>query len=100
ATLAGILSMVLPPAVALWRRRWFRLYPVLLLMPFYYLLVSAAAWMGLVELCRNASRWNKTEHGVSRSRRMLPPARGPLTRQLAPGSGSAPESEGERQDRR
>jgi cellulose synthase/poly-beta-1,6-N-acetylglucosamine synthase-like glycosyltransferase len=75
ATVAGTLSMFLPPAVALWRRRWFRLYPVLLLMPFYYLLVSAAAWMGMVELCRNASGWNKTEHGVSRSRRMLPAAR-------------------------
>ena len=100
ATLAGVLSMVLPPAIALWRRRWFRLYPALLLMPFYYLLVSAAAWMGLVELCRNASRWNKTEHGVSRSRRMLPATRSPLIRHLAPRSGSSPEAEAPPHDSR
>ncbi len=71
ATVAGLLSMFLPPAIALWRRRWFRLYPALLLLPFYYLLVSAAAWMGLVELCRRSSHWNKTEHGLSRRRRVM-----------------------------
>lgn len=66
---AGLLSMLLPPIVGLWRRRWFALYLHLPLMPIYYLLVSFAAWRGLVELIVAPCRWNKTQHGLSVARR-------------------------------
>jgi hypothetical protein len=38
-------------------------------MPLYFLLVSLAAWCGLVELIRAPNRWNKTEHGLARTSR-------------------------------
>lgn len=40
-----------------------------LLLPFYYGLVSAAAWFAVVELVRAPEQWNKTEHGLSRTSR-------------------------------
>lgn len=39
------------------------------LLPFYFLLVSAAAWLAVVELARHPHRWYKTEHGLSRTSR-------------------------------
>jgi cellulose synthase/poly-beta-1,6-N-acetylglucosamine synthase-like glycosyltransferase len=36
-----------------------------LLTPFYWLLMSVGAWMGLISLIRNPFYWAKTEHGVS-----------------------------------
>lgn len=66
---AGMVSMILPPALGLWRRRWFWLFPFLLAMPLYYLLISFAAWRGLYDLFVDSSHWNKTEHGLSRRRR-------------------------------
>ncbi len=36
-------------------------------LPLYYMLVSVAAWLALIELIRNPYFWFKTEHGVSRS---------------------------------
>lgn len=36
-----------------------------LLTPFYWVLMSVAAWSGLISLIRNPSYWAKTEHGVS-----------------------------------
>ncbi len=66
---AGFFSMILPAILGLWRRRWFALFPWLLAMPLYYLLVSMAAWRGLYELVAAPSRWNKTEHGLALNRR-------------------------------
>jgi cellulose synthase/poly-beta-1,6-N-acetylglucosamine synthase-like glycosyltransferase len=65
---AGALSMIVPAILGVWRRRWFSLFPWLLLMPVYYLLISIAAWRGLYELIVAPSRWNKTQHGISRQR--------------------------------
>ena len=36
-----------------------------LLTPFYWLLMSVGAWMGLISLIRNPFYWAKTEHGAS-----------------------------------
>jgi glycosyltransferase XagB len=66
---AGLVSMLAPPILGLWRRRWFTLLPWVPLMPVYYLFVSLAAWRGLAELVIAPSRWNKTQHGLSLSRR-------------------------------
>jgi hypothetical protein len=38
-------------------------------MPVYFLLVSLAAWLALIELVRAPVRWNKTPHGLSRTSR-------------------------------
>lgn len=35
-------------------------------MPFYWLLLSVAAWRAVVELIRRPYHWQKTEHGVAR----------------------------------
>jgi hypothetical protein len=43
------------------RLRW-----SLLAIPFYWLLISAAAWLALWQFLRHPHRWNKTRHGLSR----------------------------------
>lgn len=67
--LAGLAAMILPPMLGALRRGWPGLAPAALLMPVYYLLVSIAAWLALVELVRAPFRWNKTEHGLARTSR-------------------------------
>lgn len=37
--------------------------------PFYWLLLSLAAWRAVAELVRRPYHWEKTAHGISRSRR-------------------------------
>ena len=66
---AGLLAMLLPGALGCVRRGWFDCLIYVPLMPAYFLLVSLAAWCGLVELIRAPNRWNKTEHGLSRTSR-------------------------------
>jgi hypothetical protein len=66
---SGFLAMVPPGLEALRRRDWWGLLPMLLLLPFYYALIGAAAWRGLWELLRQPYRWNKTEHGLARTSR-------------------------------
>lgn len=39
--------------------------------PFYWLLLSLAAWKALVELVRRPYHWQKTQHGLSVHRRVL-----------------------------
>jgi hypothetical protein len=34
------------------------------LIPFYWLMMSVAAWMALYELVTNPHYWNKTKHGL------------------------------------
>jgi cellulose synthase/poly-beta-1,6-N-acetylglucosamine synthase-like glycosyltransferase len=52
------------------RRRLLDCAWVLLLMPFYWLLLSLAAWRALDQLVRDPYRWEKTEHGLARSSRL------------------------------
>ncbi|WP_244477050.1 glycosyltransferase [Methylobacterium sp. Leaf117] len=67
--IAGLLAMLLPAALGCVRREWFDLLAVVPWMPVYFLLVSLAAWAGLIELIRAPNRWNKTEHGLARTSR-------------------------------
>jgi glycosyltransferase XagB len=66
---AGLAAMIVPAAVAVVRRGWWRLLPTVPLMPFYYALITVAAGRAVVELATAASRWNKTEHGLARTSR-------------------------------
>jgi hypothetical protein len=65
----GFASIVVPALVALKRRGLWRLAPLVPLLPFYYALVSAAAWRAVWELARDPFRWNKTDHGSARTSR-------------------------------
>ncbi|AWB21865.1 glycosyl transferase [Methylobacterium currus] len=66
---AGLGAMGVPALVGCLRRGWWSLAPWVLALPFYYGLVSAAAWLGLIELLMAPYRWNKTEHGLSATSR-------------------------------
>jgi glycosyltransferase XagB len=68
-SLFGALSIFVPACIALHRRRLWRLLAWVLLLPFYYGLVSIAAWRGLWELATATFRWNKTSHGHARTSR-------------------------------
>lgn len=70
-------AMILPGLLALKGRRLLALWPFALLLPFYYLLVSIAAWRGVWELLRAPQRWNKTEHGLGRASRLRAAAPAP-----------------------
>lgn len=65
----GLAVMLLPGLLGCRRRNWRDLYRFVPLLPFYYLLVSLAAWLAVFELARHPHRWNKTEHGLSRTSR-------------------------------
>jgi len=67
--LSGALAIFVPACMALHRRRLWRLLPWVPLLPFYYGLVSIAAWRGLWELTTATFRWNKTSHGLARTSR-------------------------------
>jgi glycosyltransferase XagB len=66
---SGFAAIVIPALVALKRRGLWRLAPLVPLLPFYYALVSAAAWRAVWELARDPFRWNKTDHGSARTSR-------------------------------
>jgi len=65
ALAAGNLSFVALAAFAPMRRRLSRLSPAALLMPVYWIMMSAAAWLALFQLIKNPSFWEKTDHGLS-----------------------------------
>lgn len=62
---AGLVAIWAPALVGVCRRRFWTLLPWVALLPFYYVLASAAAWRGAWELLRSPFRWNKTEHGLA-----------------------------------
>lgn len=70
---AGICVMYLVPALGAWRRGAIELWGWLLLLPLYYMLVSLAAWLALIEYMHRPFVWNKTEHGRARSSRYRKP---------------------------
>jgi glycosyltransferase XagB len=61
---AGWISLLLPPLVAMHRRGLWSLWPHALLLWLYYGLVSLAAWRALFELLFQPYHWHKTEHGL------------------------------------
>ena len=48
------------------RRGWIHLAPYGFTVSFYWLLISVAAWRGLLQLFTRPFHWEKTEHGLSR----------------------------------
>ena len=50
--------------VACSRRKLFDLAPYALAMPFYWVLISIAAWRGFLQLFTRAHHWEKTRHGL------------------------------------
>ena len=68
---AGLAAMLVPPLVALRRRGWWELLPLLPTLPLYYGLITVAAVRGLAELLLQPSHWNKTDHGLARTSRRL-----------------------------
>jgi cellulose synthase/poly-beta-1,6-N-acetylglucosamine synthase-like glycosyltransferase len=65
----GLAAITIPACVALARRRLWRLLPWVPLLPFYYMLVSAAAAWAIWELVTDPYCWNKTDHGLARTSR-------------------------------
>nr|WP_306421721.1 glycosyltransferase family 2 protein [Methylobacterium trifolii] len=65
----GLAALALPAALGCLRRGWRDLLWLVLLLPAYFGLISLAAWLALLELVRAPDRWNKTEHGLSRTSR-------------------------------
>ena len=65
---AGYLVGIATAALAAGRRGLWRLFPSLVLMPAYWLLISAAAWRALVQLLRAPHLWEKTHHTTRRRR--------------------------------
>lgn len=66
---SGAASIFFPALVGLHRRKLWRLLPWAALLPFYYFLVSLAAWRGLWELATTPFHWHKTNHGLARTSR-------------------------------
>ena len=62
----GNLLLILINALAVWRRRMYTLLPLLLTVPLYWLLAGIASYRALLQLFFHPSKWEKTEHGISR----------------------------------
>ncbi len=62
--ICGVISAFLPALIGMRRRGSWHLAPWLLTLPFYLLLISAAAWAALADYLREPFRWLKTEHGL------------------------------------
>jgi len=64
--LSGVWTILLPSVVAAKFRRLRLTTSVLLLLPIYYILVSAATWVAMLDLLLWPHYWSKTAHGRSR----------------------------------
>lgn len=63
---SGALAILVPPALGALRRGAPGLLWLLPLLPFYYALVSVAAWLAVYEYLTRRFAWNKTMHGAAR----------------------------------
>lgn len=70
ALLAGYMTSLMLGIIGLARRRLLHCAWALALIPFYWLLLSLAAWRALYQLLRDPYRWEKTEHGLARNSRL------------------------------
>jgi cellulose synthase/poly-beta-1,6-N-acetylglucosamine synthase-like glycosyltransferase len=57
-------------AIGLARRGLLASAWVLVLIPVYWMLLSAAAWRAVFQLVQDPYRWEKTEHGLARTSRL------------------------------
>ena len=64
--LSGVWTIVLPAVVAAKFRHLNLTIRLIVLLPVYYLLVSAATWMAMLDLTLRPHYWAKTAHGRSR----------------------------------
>ncbi|WP_430911761.1 glycosyltransferase family 2 protein [Methylobacterium sp. sgz302541] len=80
----GFLAMLAPAALGCFRRDWRDLIWIVPTLPAYFLLVSLAAWLGVIELVTAPTRWNKTQHGLARSSRSGALKPGPAVRAVSP----------------
>jgi len=69
--LSANLFLVLIHVIACIRRRYYRLIPMALLMPFYWILVSVGAWKGGLQLLTRPFYWEKTIHGLDTAKEPL-----------------------------
>ncbi len=67
--ITGYLLSALLGFIGLSRRRLLRSAGYLVLLPFYWLLLSVAAWRAVFQLIWSPYRWEKTEHGLARTSR-------------------------------
>jgi glycosyltransferase XagB len=65
--IAGNLSYLLIYVIACVKLKKYRLTPLAMLMPAYWVLLSIASWRGLIQLITNPFYWDKTSHGVSKA---------------------------------
>jgi glycosyltransferase XagB len=63
----ALLAEVVPALLALYKRKGWWLFPLILLAPVSHVLIFVAAWRGLREWVTNPFHWHKTRHGVARS---------------------------------
>lgn len=68
--LCGYASTIPLDLIGLQRRKLLRHGWVLALTPFYWLLLSLAAWRALVQIVHDPQRWEKTEHGLAKTSRL------------------------------
>jgi len=69
--LGGYASTIAIDLIGLRRRRLLGHSWVLALTPLYWFLLSLAAWRALVQLLYDPQGWEKTEHGLARTSRLL-----------------------------
>ena len=62
---AGYGAAMLCGALGLYRRGLLKLWPWLLALPLYWMLLSAAAWLAVWDFLFRPHHWRKTQHGVS-----------------------------------
>ncbi|MGH6858476.1 MAG: glycosyltransferase family 2 protein, partial [Methylocella sp.] len=67
AGLFGTASILWLALLGMKRRKLLGLWPFLPLLPLYYLLTSAAAWLALFDLILRPYHWHKTEHGLAKT---------------------------------
>lgn len=58
------LVLVLIHVAACCKRKFYRLIPAALLMPFYWVLISIGAWKGVIQFLYKPFYWEKTRHGL------------------------------------
>jgi len=52
--------------IGVFKRRYFNLIPTAIYTPFYWIMLSVAAYKGLYQLFFNPFYWEKTQHGLSK----------------------------------
>ena len=65
--IAGNLSYLLIYVIACVKLKKYRLTPLAMLMPAYWVLLSIASWRGLIQLIKKPFYWDKTSHGVTKA---------------------------------